>query len=92
MIIGTYRLEEIDDSHSLLQALETIRKHNFAIHNIHLPPLSRRGISDMIKDTIRVPSIEEDFDLKALSEWVYTKTEGNSFFATRVQTLAFEIN
>lgn len=38
----------------------------------------------MIKDTVRITSMNDDFDMEALSEWVYSKTEGNAFFATHM--------
>jgi hypothetical protein len=38
----------------------------------------------MIKDTVRVTSIDNDIDMEALTECVYAKTEGNAFFATHV--------
>ena len=83
-MIGTYRSNEIDENHYLPTAIETIRNHNVLMQDIHLLQLSRAAISEMIQDTVRIPSIHEDFDMEALSEWVFTKTSGNAFFATQV--------
>jgi predicted ATPase len=86
LIIGTYRPNESDDTHFLPTAIDIIRKHDVLHQDIHLVQLSRKAISDMIKDTVRISSIDNDFDMEALSEWVYSKTEGNAFFATQVRT------
>jgi predicted ATPase len=84
LIIGTYRSNEIDDAHFLPNAIDVIRKHDIPHQDIRLSKLSRDAISDMIKDTLRISSIDHDFDMEALSEWVYTKTDGNAFFANHV--------
>ena len=84
LIIGTYRSNEIDDTHFLPMAIDIIRKYDIPYQDIHLTPLSRQAISNMIKDTVRQSSIDDDIDMEALSECVYAKTEGNAFFATHV--------
>jgi hypothetical protein len=43
----------------------------------------------MIKDTVRLSSIENDIDMEALSACVFSKTEGNAFFATHVAPTLF---
>lgn len=89
-MIGTYRSNEIDENHHLPTAIETIRHHNVLLRDIHLQQLSRNAISEMIEDTVRIRSVHEDFDMEALSEWVFTKTGGNAFFATHVSPLSSE--
>jgi predicted ATPase len=84
LIIGTYRSNEIDESHFLPSAIEQARRHGVLYQDIQLQQLSHQAISDMIKDTVRVTSIHNDFDMEALSEWVYSKTEGNAFFVTHM--------
>lgn len=84
LIIGTYRHNEIDETHFLPTAIDLIRKNDTVHQNIHLAPLTRQAISDMIKDTVRMSTIEDDIDMEALSECIYSKTEGNAFFATHV--------
>jgi predicted ATPase len=89
-MIGTYRSNEIDENHYLPTALETIRNRNILLQDIHLQQLSRNAISEMIQDTVQIQSIHEDFDMEALSEWVFTKTSGNAFFATHVCLLSMQ--
>jgi osomolarity two-component system, sensor histidine kinase CHK1 len=86
MIIAAYRLEDLGDTHSLPDSLKVVQKHDVPTFEIDIPNLTRTAISNMIKDTIRVNSIDDDFDLEALSELVYSKTEGNTFFATQVDS------
>jgi osomolarity two-component system, sensor histidine kinase CHK1 len=87
VLIGTYRSNEIDENHFLPTAIDILRKHDVIYQDIRLGQLSRRAVSDMIKDTVRITSLDDDFDMEALSEWVYTKTSGNAFFATHVPIL-----
>jgi predicted ATPase len=84
LVIGTYRSNEIDETHFLPTAIDLIRKHDTPHHDIRLSSLSRQAISDMIKDAVRMPTIVDDIDMEALSECVYSKTHGNAFFATHV--------
>lgn len=84
LIIGTYRSNEIDHTHFLPTAIDIIRKNEIPYKDIPLLHLSREAISDMIKDTVRLVSIYDNFDMETLSEYVYSKTEGNAFFATHV--------
>jgi predicted ATPase len=86
LVIGTYRSNEIDETHFLPTAIDLIRKHDIPHHDIRLSPLSRQAISDMIKDTVRMSTIVDDIDMEALSECVYSKTDGNAFFATHVNS------
>ena len=92
LIIGTYRSNEIEDGHFLPSAIDTVRKYDIPHQDIRLAPLSREAISDMIKDTVRLSSIEDDIDMEALSACVFSKTEGNAFFATHVHPLLFRFD
>src|SRR5436305_9972778 len=84
LIIGTYRSNEIDDTHFLPSAIDIIRQHEVPHQDIYIAQLSRQAISDMVRDTVRVSSIKDDFDMEALIECIYSKTEGNAFFAAHV--------
>ena len=84
LIIGTYRHNEIDETHFLPTAFEFIRKNSTPYQDIRLAPLTRQAISDMIKDTVGISTITDDIDMEALCECVYAKTEGNAFFVTHV--------
>lgn len=90
LVIGTYRSNEIDETHFLPTAIDIIRKHDIPHHDICLSPLSRQAISDIIKDTVRMSTIVDDIDMQALSECVYSKTDGNALFATHVISPLFE--
>lgn len=89
LIIGTHRSNDLAEDHFLLTALDAIRKHGVFLTEISLGPLSRKAISKMTADTIRLNSIANNFDMEALSEWIYTKTEGNAFFACHVHAILF---
>jgi len=84
LILSTYRSNEVDETHFLPRALSRLHKQDIVYHEIHLGPLSHSSISDMIKDTIRLTTLSHDFDLSALSEWIYSKTHGNAFFSTQM--------
>jgi predicted ATPase len=86
LIIGTYRSDEIDENHFLTATIDYIRKFDIPHHDIRLSPLSREAISQMIEDTVRIRSLDDDVEMQALSACVYDKTNGNAFFAHHVPT------
>jgi predicted ATPase len=90
MIIGTYRSNEIDENHFLPSVIDVVHKRPVSHQDIRLQQLSRQAISDMIRDTVRINSIHDDFDMEALSEWVYSKTQGNAFFAIHMLRTLYE--
>lgn len=79
LIIGTYRDNEVDSTHPLMQTLEQIEKEDAKVNNISLQPLKIEYINQLIANTLNC-SIEKS---KSLAELVTYKTQGNPFFLTQ---------
>lgn len=78
--IGAYRDNEIDKSHPLILAIDSIEKKGFSINRIVLKNLQNSHVNQLVFDTLS-SSPEKT---KSLSELVYLKTEGNPFFVTEL--------
>jgi PAS domain S-box-containing protein len=77
MLIGAYRDNEIGSTHPLMRKLEAIREAGATVHEIMLAPLTREGLGQLIADALRC-----EWERAApLTQLVYEKTGGNSFFA-----------
>jgi predicted ATPase/signal transduction histidine kinase/FixJ family two-component response regulator len=76
-VIGAYRNNEVNPTHSLMMLLEELRKEGATISRITLAPLGLEAIAQLIADTLH----SEISTVKALAELVLHKTGGNPFFA-----------
>ncbi|MBZ9783657.1 AAA family ATPase [Pseudomonas sp. REP124] len=79
MLIGAYRNNEVDVTHSLTSKLEAIRSTGVRIDEIVLAPLTRSHVEQLLMESLRsdLKSIEP------LAELVLTKTAGNPYFVIR---------
>ncbi|WP_188131156.1 trifunctional serine/threonine-protein kinase/ATP-binding protein/sensor histidine kinase [Paraburkholderia panacisoli] len=76
LLIGAYRDNEVDASHPLVTALETIRHIGAPVTDLKLAPLSVVHLNQLVADTFHAsPGICEP-----LTRLVYERTEGNPFF------------
>ncbi|MDZ7969787.1 MAG: AAA family ATPase [Nostoc sp. DedSLP03] len=80
LIIGAYRDNEVDATHSLIQTLDQIKKEGVRVNNISLQPLEIKYINQFIADALNC-SIEKS---NPLAELLTTKTQGNPFFLTQL--------
>lgn len=71
MVVGSYRNDELDDGHPLLEAIEKLSSENLA-ERIMLRRLSRAEVSLLMESLL--PRTE---NLEPLSAMIYTETEGN---------------
>ncbi|MFH0974202.1 MAG: AAA family ATPase [Spirochaetota bacterium] len=75
-IIGSYRDNEVTQSHPLTRTLEKIQKAGLKLHSIKLSPLSPVDVSYLIADSLHTQrSLAEP-----LAGLIYKKTAGNPFF------------
>jgi histidine kinase len=97
MLIVAYRDNEIEKSHPLLTALAEIRselaheqnKNGDAAESllqIRLENLSKRDVKQLVVDTL----LEDSPGVDALTELVYEKTQGNSFFVNQFLRALYE--
>ncbi len=88
MLIGAYRDNEITVSHPLMLMLERLRETNVSLSEIHLKPLDRNTLNQMIADVLVTPK-EKCCDL---SDLIYQKTNGNPFFSRQCLLTLSETN
>jgi predicted ATPase/signal transduction histidine kinase/GAF domain-containing protein/CheY-like chemotaxis protein len=77
LLVGAYRDNEVDPSHPLMRALETIRETDARVQDIVLAPLEFGDVARLIADTLHC----EPERANPLAQLVQEKTDGNPFFA-----------
>lgn len=82
LFIGAYRNNEVDDSHQLSIMLNYARANKAYIKDIHLLPLSKDNVRQMLCDTLH----EDSDSVHKLAKEVYKKTQGNAFFTKQLIT------
>ncbi|WP_341530501.1 serine/threonine-protein kinase PknK [Nostoc sp. UHCC 0302] len=75
-LIGAYRDNEVNTSHSLTMVLEELKKEGATINQITLAPLGLNAIAQLIADTLH----SDIGTINPLAELVLRKTGGNPFF------------
>ncbi len=81
LIIGAYRDNEVDALHPLTKSIESLRQEQAPARLLTLGDLSEETVNGMIADTLHV----EHSQAVPLTQLIYAKTGGNSFFM--LQTL-----
>jgi Nif-specific regulatory protein len=76
LLIGTYRDNEVDGTHPLIQALTALAAEGAELERISLGPLTLADLTSMIHDTLH----SERADVEPLAQLVFQKTGGNPFF------------
>lgn len=77
LIVGTYRDNEVDENHPLIQTLDKIETRlKISIKNITLKNLLLEDITELIKDTF----LSSNESSSELAKIVLAKTSGNPFF------------
>ncbi|MEG4864391.1 MULTISPECIES: ATP-binding sensor histidine kinase [unclassified Microcoleus] len=79
LLMGAYRDNEVFSAHPLMLTLDEIRKDSATLNQITLAPLDQPSLNRLIADTLICP-LERAIPL---TELVFTKTQGNPFFATQ---------
>lgn len=76
LFIGAYRDNEVQPGHLVALWLRELRQREVAFEEIHLGPLSREHLTDLLADTLKV----DRGSVAALAQIVENKTAGNPFF------------
>ncbi|WP_426426264.1 trifunctional serine/threonine-protein kinase/ATP-binding protein/sensor histidine kinase [Bradyrhizobium genosp. A] len=79
MLIGAYRDNEVDAVHPLARKLDAIRQLGARVQEIHLAPLARDDLVQLISDALRC----DPAYAAPLAQLVNEKTAGNPFFMTQ---------
>ena len=95
LLIGAYRDNEVNSTHPLVQTVEKIQQTGAQVHNIIIPYLELKSVTELVRDTLG----NETEKLKSLAELIFNKTGGNPFFITQListfhseKLLAFDFN
>ena len=75
-LIGAYRDNEVNSTHPLMMAIDTLQKEGAIVNQITLPPFTVDHISQLIADTLHT----HRESVKPLAKLVMEKTRGNPFF------------
>ena len=76
LLVGAYRDNEVNDTHPLMMTLNDIKKELGIFSTIHLDNLTNSDVNALISEALACPPT----DSQALTDLVYTKTQGNAFF------------
>ena len=95
LLIGAYRDNEVNETHSLTLLLNEIKKAGVKVNQIDIQPLNTVQVNELIADTLHC-ELERSL---CLAEIVFNKTAGNPFFVTQIlktfyqeNLLSFDIN
>ncbi|MCB1193504.1 MAG: serine/threonine-protein kinase PknK [Leptospiraceae bacterium] len=76
LFIFSYRDNEVDNNHSLIQLLNDIQSSDCLIHTIHLLPLGFHDVNQLIADILQ----KDKEQIYELTNIILSKTDGNPFF------------
>lgn len=83
LLIGAYRDNEVDASHSLMLVLQEIEKNNSPVQIIHCQNLKITHVCKLVSDTLK-SSLENS---KELAKLIFNKTAGNPFLSINYSSL-----
>jgi len=88
LLIGAYRDNEVNETHSLTLLLNEIQKAGVKVNQIDIQPLNSVQVNELIADTLHC-ELESSLPL---AEIVFNKTVGNPFFVTQILKTFYQEN
>jgi len=88
LLIGAYRDNEVNETHSLTLLLNEIKKAGVKVNQIDIQPLNTVQVNELIADTLHC-ELERALPL---AEIVFNKTAGNPFFVTQILKTFYQDN
>ncbi len=79
LLIGSYRDNEVDAGHPLMQSFDAIRNQGGVIERMVLAPLTQASVGQITADTLGCTAQEA----APLAQMLFEKTAGNPFFAVQ---------
>jgi len=83
-LIGAYRDNEVDPTHSLIMTLDKLREENVTINKITLKPLAFEHVNQLIAESLHQKAVG------SLTNLVMRKTGGNPFFVNQFLRTLYE--
>ncbi|MEP6490689.1 ATP-binding sensor histidine kinase [Microcoleus vaginatus] len=88
LLIGSYRDNEVNETHSLTLFLNEIQKAGVKVNQIDIQPLNTVQVNELIAETLHC-ELERALPL---AEIVFNKTAGNPFFVTQILKTFYQDN
>ena len=85
LIVAAYRDNEVDPSHPMVRAFESVRQSGARLHDLVLGPLSEEDVDRLVADTVHVSPAEA----APLAALIRDKTGGNPFFTIQFLTALY---
>lgn len=82
LVIGAFRIEEVDASHPLVPVLSRIRASGAIVRDLSLGPISQSNVASLLADTLHCTPL----DAAPLARLIGEKTGGNPFFVIQLLT------
>jgi predicted ATPase len=79
LVIGAYRINEVEPTHPLMHTLSNISKTGMPVHTIQVNNLEKSHVKQLVADALAV-NLQKVSDL---AELLNDKTQGNAFFLTQ---------
>lgn len=79
MLVGSYRDNEVDESHPLQITRAALLREGVQVTEIKIQPLHFEDLETLIADSLRLPLDQ----VEPLARCVFDKTQGNPFFASQ---------
>jgi predicted ATPase len=86
LCIGAYRDNEVNPAHPAMLTIREIQEEGTRVETISIGNLTRTNVHEFITDALNSTLDKTD----ALSELVYSKTQGNAFFVNRFLLSVYE--
>ncbi|HMV42169.1 MAG TPA: serine/threonine-protein kinase PknK, partial [Leptospiraceae bacterium] len=87
-VVGAYRDNEVDSSHSLTFFLHDLEKNGLKIENLQLGNLDKDSVLSLVSDSL----LSKKEDSLELTELLLEKTDGNPFFVRQFLQSLYEEN
>lgn len=89
MIIGCYRLNEVDDDHILSKKVHSLeeKKDQFKFHITDIELQNLQDVNQVNKIIMAMLSIDSEDYTKSLAEICYERTHGNPYFVIEFMTM-----
>ncbi|MCP4350705.1 MAG: AAA family ATPase [Desulfobacterales bacterium] len=86
LIVGAYRVEEVEETHPLLMTLKDFQKADIPVTFIRLEPLNEEHVSQLVSATLKHPTGKT----ASLAALCHQKTGGNPFFLNQLLYSLYE--
>jgi predicted ATPase/predicted Ser/Thr protein kinase len=80
LVVGAYRDNEVHEDHPLMMLMADLEKAGANLKRMTLPKLLKTDVDALISNVLR----RDPDEIRELSRWVYSQTDGNPFFTRRV--------